>query len=355
MPRRLPVLPALLASLSLAGLLAALAGCSSSPPPPSPKEPATFTVDVGWEDVQKGIEAESFFPRSLSVNVGDTVVFTARTHEPHTVTFNAPAPLPQLLLLPADGSTQVNPVILQQSPASADRKGTLDGTGLLSSGLLSTPGDAFTVSAAVPGTFAFVCLFHSDVMKGTLIVNPKSTPRPMGDADYRLAAEDRVKDLQARAADLRAGTRAPDPQSSADGHEAWTVYAGVGSSGDGIDLMKFIGGENLVVKAGDSVTFEMSKNAAGAAHTVTFLAGTPAPDLLLPAAGSSMSALNPKVIQPTPAAPYDGSRYANSGLMIAGGSTPQGWTVTFAAPGTYAYQCLLHAGEGMKGTVTVRP
>ena len=175
----------------------------------------------------------------------------------------------------------------------------------------------------------------------------------MADADYHVTAEYRVKDLQSRAADLLAGIRPPDAAATPDGHKLWTVYAGAGSAEDGIDVMRFIGDEKLSIKAGDSVAFDMSKGSRGTFHTVTFLSGAPAPDVLLPG-GQSGYPVNPKVLLPTPSAPYDGSLYASSGLMVSGGSTPQRWTVTFTRPGSWAYQCLLHAGEGMKGTIVVQ-
>ncbi len=357
---------------NLVGLLIVIpimvAGCASSPP--DPKIPATFSVDVGYEDLGKGVEAEAFFPPSLSLNVGDTVVFTSRSREPHTVTFNAPSPVPDLLLPQPDGSVQTNPIVILPSPSSGtvdlgagvDRTAALEGTTLISSGIMRAPGDRFTVHAAVPGTWQVVCLLHSSTMKGTLIVNPRGTARPLAEADYRMAAAAQLKAAQERAAALAAAVHVPDPATAA-GHKTWTVYAGAGSAEDGIQVMKFFGGESLSIKVGDSVTFDMTKNEKGTLHTVTFLSGAAAPDLLIlpPGPGGQPALLvNPKVLQPAPPASpapaaYDGSAFASSGLMITGLSAPQSWTVTFTKPGSFAYRCLVHAGKGMKGTIVVQP
>ena len=50
---------------------------------------------------------------------------------------------------------------------------------------------------------------------------------------------------------------------------------------------------------------------------------------------------------------FDGTQSVNSGYI--GQNRPLGsdFSVTFAAPGQYRYDCLLHVGEGMSGVVSV--
>jgi plastocyanin len=93
-------------------------------------------------------------------------------------------------------------------------------------------------------------------------------------------------------------------------------------------------------------------------HTVTFLAGGPPPDLLVPGAtpGELLAgpAFFPIPAGPTPpTGPYDGRTPVSSG-------TPQGdlaeeppFTLTFTQPGAYEYVCMLH--PGMTGSVVVLP
>lgn len=119
-----------------------------------------------------------------------------------------------------------------------------------------------------------------------------------------------------------------------------------------------VGGEELSIKAGDSVTFEMEKNNKGAPHTITFLSGTEDPDLIVPqpqAGGPPKLLLNSRVLMPAPLppGPFDGTGYYNSGLLVTQGPTPQTFTVTFTKAGTFKYQCTFHDDEGMKGTIIV--
>ena len=353
----------------LAGLAAALvvAACASTPTV-SPNVATTFTVDVGHEDRDKAWQAEAFFPRALTVNVGDSITFTQATNEPHTVTFNPPSTFPDPFVEQPDHALQANPLVFQASPADGTsdlaapvkRAVSFDGTGYVSSGFLGKPQDTFTVTFTNPGTWTAVCLFHAPTMKVTVIVNPRGTPRPMTEADYRAAAADQVRAAQARAADLLTSLRVPDPTTTSGGARSFVVWAGAGDALQGIDYERFIGGERLSIKAGDSVTFDLSRNRAKVLHTVTFPAGMELPGRftqVTTADGGSGLTINPRVVMPSPTspAPFDGKSFTSSGLLVTGGATPQTWTVTFPLPGTFPYRCLLHDAEGMVGTVIVRP
>lgn len=67
-------------------------------------------------------------------------------------------------------------------------------------------------------------------------------------------------------------------------------------------------------------------------------------------AGPPLLAFNPKVALPTTSDTYDGTGYANSGVMAGGRS----WSLTFTRPGMYQYVCLIH-GMVMAGFVIVHP
>jgi len=66
--------------------------------------------------------------------------------------------------------------------------------------------------------------------------------------------------------------------------------------------------------------------------------------------GASLLAINPKVANATPGNTYDGTGFANSGLLTKGKT----WRLTFTRPGTYHYLCLIHGGP-MDGYVVVHP
>jgi plastocyanin len=350
-----------------AALALGLAGCATVPAA-SPTEAATFHVSVGYEDVAQAWEAESFFPRDITVNVGDRVVFTMKSHEAHTITFNAPQPVPEPFIPQADHNLAANPVIFFSSPptAPADPRNpvaltaTFDGTGYVNSGFLRKQGDSLTVSFAAPGTYKVLCLLHSESMSGTITVNAPGSARPTSDQVYQAMAVRQVNDAKARAAALLKKVATVPPVTRPDGTRSFMVYAGLGSVQDGIDYMRFVGGEQLSIKVGDSVTYDMSRNSKGAPHTVTFLSGTEDPDLVIPQPqdqGPPKLLLNPKVLMPAPLppGPFDGTSYYNSGLMLSGGPTPQSFTVTYTKPGTFKYQCIFHDDDGMKASVIVSP
>jgi plastocyanin len=359
--------PAILpAFAAIAAVTLAVAGCATSAPS-NPSAPATFHVDVGYEDLAAAFEAEAFFPKSLTVNVGDSVVFTMRSHEAHTISFNAPSPVPGPMLPQPDHTILANPVIFLPSPpsrpgdpkAAVALKTSFDGSGFVSSGFLQKPGDSLTVQFSAPGTWQVLCLLHSEAMKGTVIVNPAGTPRPMTDSDYRTAEAAAIKDARDKGAALLASVQVPAATANADGSHSYVVYAGVGSTSDGVDYMRYVGGEQLSIKVGDSVTFDLARNSKDAPHTVTFLQGTEDPDLVLPQPqpnGPPKLLLNPRVQMPAPLppGPFDGSGYYNSGLMVFGAPMPQTFTVTYTKAGTFKYQCIFHDEEGMKGTIVVQ-
>ncbi len=87
-------------------------------------------------------------------------------------------------------------------------------------------------------------------------------------------------------------------------------------------------------------------------HTVTFLAGQPAPPvfMLQPEDPSRPPMMNPQLLFPTiPSGPWDGTSFIHAELNQRG----QDVAVTFARQGKYDYLCLFH--PAMTGTVEVVP
>jgi plastocyanin len=338
--------------------------------PQAQRPAATFHVQLGMEHAFEGVELNRFFPADLTVNAGDTIEFTQVTHEPHTVTFNAPSRVPEAILARSDHSLVENPEVVLPSPAPQGppaAPGTpmhlavrFDGTGYVNSGFLLTPGDTFSVTFTGPGTYPYVCLIHAMVMKGTITVNPADSARPMTDAQYAQAAEQQIAQLEQTAEADLAAVQVPQPGKNADGSSTFTVYSGVSDEKAGIDLPLYFGGRRLAVKVGDTVHWTMSRNMPGMPHTITFLSGGEEPPLVIPqaqAGGPPVLLVNPRLAGPSPAgqAVYSGTGYFNSGIMVAGTPTPQDWSVKFTRPGEYHYICVFHDEEGMQGDIIVQP
>jgi plastocyanin len=95
-------------------------------------------------------------------------------------------------------------------------------------------------------------------------------------------------------------------------------------------------------------------------HTVTFLGGEPAPDVVIPhpeADGPPRLELNPVVVKPAGDPTSFAGGALHSGFLDAAqlppGSPAPTFTVRFDQPGRYEYVCMLH--EGMTGTIVVEP
>jgi plastocyanin len=111
--------------------------------------------------------------------------------------------------------------------------------------------------------------------------------------------------------------------------------------------------DTLTIHVGDTVHWQRNANEI---HTVAFLAGTPIPDFLIAAPDGLPSPVmfNPVAAYPTAPADgqYDGTTFANSGVMGPDAGQAQSFDLTFTTPGTYNYVCLVH-GVPMSGKISV--
>lgn len=140
------------------------------------------------------------------------------------------------------------------------------------------------------------------------------------------------------------------------GASTYKVLVGAEQVSRGIDVMSYFPG-TVHVHVGDIVNFAQNSHEI---HTVTFLAGNPAPELIVPAPQPN-SLQTPLMINPAAAFAtrpagglYDGSTYANSGIMSLDPGQPQSFSLTFTKAGTYDYVCLVH-GQMMSGQIIVEP
>ena len=133
--------------------------------------------------------------------------------------------------------------------------------------------------------------------------------------------------------------------------QTYDVLVGLENANTGADVMAFFPA-TVYLHVGDTVHWIQNSNEI---HTVTFLAGSPLPETILPAAsGPSPLMFNPEAVNPAVPAGgmYDGSTYANSGLMGMEEGQAREFSLTFTQEGTFPYVCLVH-GQVMSGEVIV--
>jgi plastocyanin len=321
----------------------------------------TYTVLVGAENVSRASGVMAYFPDTLHIHVGDTVLWQQNTHEIHTVTFLAGTTAP-ILIVPVPpppptlpGPLMLNPLAVNPIPPQG---GPYDGSTYANSGIMSTdPGfpTQFSLTFTKAGSFTYECLVHGMMMSGTLVVEDPSVNIP-SPADVSAQAQKTINQQLAHANGLlgQAMSQVPPPQHNPDGTTNYTVL--IGWSQGQYDLMDFFPGK-LVVHPGDTVNFMLSST-NDAPHTVTFLNGAadipfitpiepPFPPILL---------INPFVLMPiNPGQPLTGNGIYSSGLL-APGSPATSYTLTIGdVSGDIPYQCLLHDTSGMEGLLKVVP
>jgi plastocyanin len=120
----------------------------------------------------------------------------------------------------------------------------------------------------------------------------------------------------------------------------------------GVEVNTFFPSE-LHIHVGDTVTWQANTMEI---HTVSFLAGQPLPDLIIPAPPGQISPLMLNPLAAFPQVPqgglYDGSTYVNSAIMSTNPGQVTSFSLTFTKAGAFSYVCIVH-GMSMSGTVTV--
>jgi len=182
--------------------------------------------------------------------------------------------------------------------------------------------------------------------------------RLLGAAGLTAAGISTVRGVAAQQATPEAGAMAtPMLGQRSDGTRVWRVQVAGDNEAEFLEFMTFFPRE-LTINAGDTVFFDFQGHHAP--HTVTFLSGEEAPQLIVPASDTATPAageppeimFNPAAAFPAGGNTYDGTGVLNSGLNVLF-PPDQTFTVTFTAPGSFDYLCLVHPLM-MKGTVTVQ-
>jgi plastocyanin len=352
-------LGSIVAIVVFAGLLA---GPAVAPAAAAQTGPTTWTVLVGGEaqvsqqpDGPAGAwQFMRFYPETITINAGDTIVWKLNSAEFHTVTFLAPGEQAPDFLIPEGGDSQrliANPVVAFPSGGPS-----YDGTGYVNSGLLQrAPGQPqeFTLTFTNPGDYAYLCLVHS-MMKGNVIVQAAGSAYPKTQAQYDAEAQAQLAADTAASNKMEAAALTPTSKPGPNGTTIHQVNVG---AGDGTMAWMRFGPADLTIHVGDTV--EWVQNDVETPHTVTFTSGGAEPqDILVEpqASGPPKLVLNPVALAPAGGSTYSGTGFFNSGLLQGTQSPapgPRNYSLVFDTPGTYEYICILHDGMGMDGTINV--
>ena len=304
-----------------------------------------WQATVGAQSSDKARQAQAFLPNELWIHAGDTITWTAKADNIHTVTFLM--------------ATQTIPSFQAGCPGYTPSGSTFDGSACVSTPPLAK-GQTYAVLFPKVGNYKVECLVHN-AMTGTIHVLDSSAPLPHDQDFYNEQAETQAKHL------VSEGEQ--EMRMSHDDEDSVRVYSGnkqvIAGGGELLatpggtqlaSLMRFLHG-TIQIHEGDTV--EWSNFDPQEPHTITF--GTEPANTFLPSPNVTVDA--------------DGARHAtlsfigdsvHSGFIEAtpqdvSGLAPENplrvtrFRVTFKAAGTYPYICALHDNLGMVGKVIVLP
>ena len=303
------------ARLLVAALTATLLplALSASASASAPAQPRAWHVAVGQETPNDAIQGMAFLPGTVWINQGDTIMWTAKAGEIHTVTFLATGQ-PLSPFNPADP--------MQLFPQGTSH---YDGVSYFNSGVMTDESDSgfpsqttYSLTFDKTGNFTYFCLVHGMMMKGMVHVRPAGTSYPLTQKQYNHQSVAKMAAILHDGRQLWAQTA-----QHATSHR---VFAG---ADDGIAMvMRFIN-PHVTIHKGASVTFV--NNGMAAPHTITF--GPEQANIFVPYGDPTQ---------------FTGQQL-NSGILPPGSS----FKVTFKKAGTFHYVCGLHDFLGMTGSVTV--
>lgn len=304
---------------------------------------APDTLEVGAGVGTGTVAGNVYAPGAVTVHVGDTVMWTITSDEPHTITFGAnPAGGPPPTW-PIAGFTEPPPGPpgpVDLGTATIGSPSAFVNTGVIFGG--STAGVTFTAE----GSYAFFCAIHPG-MAGTVdVVATTETKTTQAEADAAATATETL--ILGQVAGLRQQVLdSVTTETRADGTKVWNIFtngdippAPMPGGGTGfLELLEFTP-QGLTIGAGDTVHWK-----ATAPHSVTFLKPGQDPHTL----GDPF-----EVPVSKPSQTYDGQSFYNSGLLAFGPpGAPTEFDLTFPNQGTFPYLCLLHGDLGQTGTITV--
>jgi plastocyanin len=370
----------------------------------------TFTINVDGRNPRVNESFLAFFPHSITVHAGDTVVFHYEgVGEPHTVTlgqyandavaaYNKLTPAQKQSNTPPESFQALDakvPSLFPQGPGDAvqsvanpcyQQSGSV-GTAVCPSSQQAQPAfdhsyvyynsgwfknnQSWTVhlsSAMGPGTFRFMCALHREDMQGKITVAPASKTVMSPSAQYALGEKQLAaaeKPLAFPAAALAKG-QPPVPHVTLPGPNPALVGSGAPNTSGAIDEF---GPQTIKIPVGATVTWWFIGD-----HSITFNSDSTNNDIQSEAPDGTLH-LNSKALAPSggPGEPppakggptkgihfkvvakssWNGQGFHNSGVFINSFGPPviEGYQLKFTKAGTYHYICTVH--DHMKGTVVV--
>ena len=305
---------------------------------------------------QYGADVNNFFRQKITIHEGDTIEWEFQGF--HTVDIPPVGQGDLPLVLPGPIVTGVNDAAgnlfwfngkvpsINLNPALFGPSGgfSYNGTSRVDSGLPLGPPAGYKVTFTKAGTYTYFCDVHAG-MVGTIVVREPSQPIPTATQDAR--ALNRQVNRAVRIAKRL----------------SQTVVTGnnvhLGSAGpQGVEVFAMFP-SSLTVKKGTVVKFSMTP-LSREIHTAAF-----GPQDYLNQLAGSIAGPPPwdqQAIYPSePVTPIKltstshGNGFANTGFLDSDPTSPlpSDGTIQFNQPGTYHYQCLIHAF--MHGTITVTP
>jgi plastocyanin len=300
----------------------------------------TWQVKIGGESADHALQAQGFFPTTLTVNEGDTVNWTMNADFFHTVTFLSGNPAPQEPIPSGEG----NLLMLNARSQFPVGEPNYDGTAFVGSGLFTAKGSTFKLTFTKAGTFGYVCLLHPG-MAAQVVVQPAGSAVPMTQEQVDAQGNAEMFAKLSIANQFLQDAK-PTSKANSDGTTTYTVPNGVG--GNQASVVRFLPVE-LRIKPGDSVSFPV--NDPHEIHTATFY--DPAGTVPLFVAPLPQSNGPPKLIIPH-GLPEGSTTVDSAGLFGSGILGPgQTYTFTFPKAGEYSYVCVIHAPQGMFGKIIV--
>jgi plastocyanin len=301
----------------------------------------TLNVSAGAESTGGDVQLNEFAPNQVTVGVGDTITWKLDSTEFHDIVFTSSAPAPDFVQPGPDG-VFVNPVAAFPMGGS-----TYDGTGMVGSGLLNK-GQTYSLTFSKAGSFTYLCAIHAGMGGIIKVVDNGQGVDTQQTVDARRATQVNT-DLATRALPTIMANLGELPTEGA------TIGVASGLENGPADVQRFLP-RRVTVHEGEAVTWIWKTE--GTPHTVTFLGGSPAPEVIVPqpqAGGPPRLQLNPAVLAPAgEATAWNGAGYLNSGFLQPMPNQPSPtFTVRFQSTGSFDYLCLLH--DNMVGTVVVLP
>ena len=190
--------------------------------------PQTWHVSVGGQSPDGAVQGEAYYPHVITVDVGDTVVWTLSSGEPHTVTFFGVGPLPEDCAAASDFA-----------PCPVPPPSPYDGTSFAGSGLMLPPGfnwdnnfplphgnDTFSLTFGNPGAFVYLSVVQAG-MQGLVIVHPAAAPYPFTQQEYSVQARQQLQADLTSARQALASIREPQTTTGPDNTVTHFVTAGI--------------------------------------------------------------------------------------------------------------------------------